>query len=62
MCHKAIDNYPRALKLVRNYYKTKKMCDKVVNTYHSTIQFVPECYEIQKLCDKNKAIINIILM
>ena len=52
MCDKAVDNYPHALKLVPDFYKTQKMCDKAVNTYRSTIQFVPECYKAQELCDK----------
>ena len=52
MCDKAVDNYPHALKLVLNCFKTQKLCDKAVNTYPSTIQFVSECYNTQEMCVK----------
>ena len=48
MCNKTVDNYPCALKLVRECFMTQEMCDKVVNTHSSARQFVPKWYETQK--------------
>ena len=53
MSHKAVDNYPHALKSVPECYKTQqKMCDKAVYTLPSTIKYVPDCYETQRMCHK----------
>ena len=52
MCNKAVDNYPHALEIVPECYKTQKLCDKAVVTNPPTIQFVPECYKTQKMCYK----------
>ena len=48
MCNKTVDNYPCALKFVRECFMTQEMCDKVVNTHSSARQFVPKWYETQK--------------
>ena len=47
-----LDNYPHALELVPECYKTQKMSDKVVTTYYSTKKIVPECLLTQEMCDK----------
>ena len=52
MCNKALNNDPRALEFVPDYYKTQEMCYKVVNPHSSTIQFVPESCKTPKMCDK----------
>ena len=53
MCHKAVDNYPHALKSVPECCKTQqKMCDKAVYTLPPTIKYVPDCYKTQRMCHK----------
>ena len=49
MCNKTVDNYPHALELVQECYKTQKMCDKAVDTHSYKTQFIPECYETQEM-------------
>ena len=58
MCNKVADNFPHALELVPECYKSQKMCDKAVNTYPSTIKFVPECLIIKVV---NRCFLHLIL-
>ena len=39
MCNKAVANYPHALEIVPECYKTQNMCVKAVDTCPSTIKF-----------------------
>ena len=46
---KITNNYPYALELVPECYKTHKTCDKGIDTYPSTITFASEWVMIQEM-------------
>ena len=52
----AVNNYPRALKCVPDYFKTQKMCNKAIDTNPSAMQFVPHAIK------PNKCVIKLLII
>ena len=54
MCIKAVNDYPSAIQIVPECYKTQEMCVGAVNTYYFVFDSFPDRYKTQKICDKAK--------
>ena len=51
-CDKVVNDYPSAVQLVPNQYKTQEMCDKVVSKEPSMLKYYPDNHKIQTMCDE----------
>ena len=48
---KVVNDYPSAVQLVPNQYKTQEMCDKVVSKEPFMLKYYPDNHKIQTMCD-----------